>query len=387
MRKLNKKTTKIIQVAVFFLIPFILLMGSIISPDKESSEKENRSLAQFPKLTIASLSSGDFMTRFESYMSDQIIGREKIVSAKTFLNRAIGKTEQNGVYIGNEGWLFEKPSIYDDDKVSKTTDAISTFCNECGIENQMFVLVPDSTEIITDKLPAFLSCESQEEQIKNICSSLPGNVLTPDAERALKNADNPEQLYYKTDHHWTTFGAKTVFDTIVDTWGFDSEAVNYQTFALSDTFYGTLSSSSGIRDTSDIINATIPENSAGTYIVQNSSEQTKSTSMFDLSKLKKSNQYEVFLGGNFSKLVISTDTDTDNTLLLFKDSYANCMLPMLTPYFSKIVVIDARYYTDDIKMVVESEDYTHLMFLYNVNTFLEDTSLKDVLPMDTEDAK
>lgn len=373
------KTAKYIQIAIFFLLPMILLLGSIFSPDRESSQRENRNLTQLPKLTAASLFSGDYMTRFEKYMSDQVVGRDGFVAAKTFLNRATGKTEQNGVYIGEDGWLFEEPSKYDDEKVTETVDAIRSFFEECEIEHQMFVLVPNSSEIVTDKLPKHLSFESQENQIQKIYSRLPEKINCIDAEGALKNGGNPEKLYYKSDHHWTSYGAKSVFDTVAKSWELDVDSVNYQTYALSDSFFGTLSSSSGIYDNPDVIEAIIPENSAGTYIVLNSSQKTKSVSMFDLSKLENGNQYEVFLGGNFSKLTITTTSNTENKLLLFKDSYANCMLPMLTPFFSEIVVVDARYFTDDIRAVVNDGEFTHMMFLYNVNTFLEDTSLKSVL--------
>lgn len=373
------KTAKYIQIAIFFLLPMILLLGSIFSPDRESSQRENRNLTQLPKLTAASLFSGDYMTRFEKYMSDQVVGRDGFVAAKTFLNRATGKTEQNGVYIGEDGWLFEEPSKYDDEKVTETVDAIRSFFEECEIEHQMFVLVPNSSEIVTDKLPKHLSFESQENQIQKIYSRLPEKINCIDAEGALKNGGSPEKLYYKSDHHWTSYGAKSVFDTVAKSWELDVYSVNYQTYALSDSFFGTLSSSSGIYDNPDVIEAIIPENSAGTYIVLNSSQKTKSVSMFDLSKLENGNKYEVFLGGNFSKLTITTTSHTENKLLIFKDSYANCMLPMLTPFFSEIVVVDARYFTDDIRAVVNDGEFTHMMFLYNVNTFLEDTSLKSVL--------
>ena len=373
------KTAKYIQIAIFFLLPMILLLGSVVSPDRESSQRENRNLTQLPKLTAASLFSGDYMTRFEKYMSDQVVGRDGFVAAKTFLNRATGKAEQNGVYIGEDGWLFEEPSKYDDEKVSETIDAIRSFCEECEIENQMFVLAPNSSEIVTEKLPKHLSFESQENQIQKIYSRLPEKINCIDAEGALKNGGSPEKLYYKSDHHWTSYGAKSVFDTVAKSWELDVDSVNYQTYALSDSFFGTLSSSSGIYDNPDVIEAIIPENSVGTYIVLNSSQKTKSVSMFDLSKLENGNQYEVFLGGNFSKLTITTTSNTENKLLIFKDSYANCMLPMLTPFFKEIVVVDARYFTDDIRAVVNDGEFTHMMFLYNVNTFLEDTSLKSVL--------
>ena len=54
------------------------------------------------------------------------------------------------------------------------------------------------------------------------------------------------------------------------------------------------------------------------------------------------------------------------------------MIPMLTPYFSKIVVVDPRYLTDNMDNIASDENYTHMLFLYNLNTFLEDTSIIEV---------
>ena len=369
---------RILTFALFFALPVILFFGSLFSPDREYSERENRSLAQFPKLSTVSLSTGEFMTRFENYMSDQVIFREQIVSLKSTAERLMGKTEQNGVYIGKDGWLFEKPASYNQETVSKTVSAASAFCSDCGIKNQLFVLVPNSTSVVTDKLPSHFPALSQEESIKKIYSEMPDNIKCLDAYGLMQESEEKENLFYKNDHHWTTPGAKLVFDGIAAEWKFD-KSVKYTQYRLSDSFYGTLASSSGIKGTPDVIDAIIPENSAGTYIVQNTDEMTKSTSLFYTDRLEKSNQYEVFAGGNYSKLVITTTADTENRLLIFKDSYANCMLPMLTPHFSKIVVIDARYYSDDIKSLVKDEGFTHMMILYNANTFLADTSLKDTL--------
>ena len=51
------------------------------------------------------------------------------------------------------------------------------------------------------------------------------------------------------------------------------------------------------------------------------------------------------------------------------------MIPMLTPYFSKIVVIDPRYLTDSLDSIIKENDFSHMMYLYNANTLLEDGSL------------
>ena len=105
----------------------------------------------------------------------------------------------------------------------------------------------------------------------------------------------------------------------------------------------------------------------------------KTSSVFDLSKLETKNQYEVFFGGNFSRIEINTKTLNGKKLLIFKDSYANCFIPLLTPHFEKIVIIDPRYFTEDINDIISDTSFTHLIYLYNVNTLLEDRVLADTL--------
>ena len=90
-------------------------------------------------------------------------------------------------------------------------------------------------------------------------------------------------------------------------------------------------------------------------------------------------KYEVFFGGNFSRIVLNTTTLNGKKLLIFKDSFANCFIPLLTPHYETIVIIDPRYFTDDINDILSDTDFTDLLYLYNVNTFLEDTVLTDTL--------
>jgi hypothetical protein len=87
----------------------------------------------------------------------------------------------------------------------------------------------------------------------------------------------------------------------------------------------------------------------------------------------------VFFGGNHSRLDILTTAQTGRNLLIFKDSYANCFVPLLYPYYEQIVMIDPRYYYDNLQTVVGSEGITDVLFLYNLDTFQSDSSLADVI--------
>ena len=86
-----------------------------------------------------------------------------------------------------------------------------------------------------------------------------------------------------------------------------------------------------------------------------------------------------FLGGNFGIIDIRTTSDRTDKLLLIKDSYANCMIPFLTPYFREIVVLDPRYYYGNIDKVMSEKRITDILFLYNGNTFADDNSISGVL--------
>ena len=83
---------------------------------------------------------------------------------------------------------------------------------------------------------------------------------------------------------------------------------------------------------------------------------------------------------------IQTTVKEPRRLLVVKDSYANAFVPLLIPYFNEIVMVDPRYYTDDIDTLVSSKGITDVLFLYNMDTFMTDTDIDQVFatPEETE---
>ena len=96
----------IFMIWFFCLIIFGMSGLHVLTDDKNFSDSENRVLGTFPKLTVSSISDGSFMRDFETYLTDQFPFRDSIISVKTFTDRILGKNEENGVYIGKEGFLF-----------------------------------------------------------------------------------------------------------------------------------------------------------------------------------------------------------------------------------------------------------------------------------------
>ena len=362
---------------------FIIGVGGLvnfIAKDRDFSESENRVLASFPKLTLSSIADGTFMKNFETYMSDQFVLRDRMISLKSYFDRLSGMRESNGVYIADDGFLIEKPSKYTAKKAKAMTKSINSFMKKYPEITKMVAISPNASYIYSEKLPSGIELHSQYSELKGILNRLEGeNYSFLNVTKALKNAKEKSDVFYRTDHHWTTRGAYAVFKAIADRWNLDRSQVKYKFLTVSSDFEGTLASKTGIHDNKDKIEICLPKNSEGSYIVSYESQDKRTTSLFEPSKLQQKNKYEVFLGGNYDRVVIDTVSKSRATLLIIKDSYANCLIPMLTPYFAKIVVVDPRYMTESVHNVMDEYNISHVLFLYNLNTFLQDTSLEDAL--------
>ena len=115
------------------------------------------------------------------------------------------------------------------------------------------------------------------------------------------------------------------------------------------------------------------------YYVNYVIENKKTTSLYETKQLKTKDQYTLFEGGNHPVVEINTTNNNHKNLLIFKDSYANSFVPFLYPYYQKIIMVDPRYYNDDINKLIENYDINQYLFLYSANTMMKDTSLSDLL--------
>ncbi|NLD29339.1 MAG: hypothetical protein GX658_02985, partial [Clostridiales bacterium] len=351
--------------------------GSLIAKDREYSANENRYLAGRPALSLSSITSGKFMEDTEAYLSDQFLGRDLLVRTRAGVDRFVGKREVNGVYIGKDHFLFEKPSVWDDERMTRTLNTINLVTAKSGDIRSYMALAPNATELLKNYLPTGAPVTNQTRQIAAVYKNL-HHVQCVDLVTPLKAVSDPTLLYYRTDHHWTATAAEVAFREIATAMGLVPDAVSYKTMPVTNSFQGTMASTSGIFKASDTISITVPEKEQ-TLVVTYVNEDKKTSTLFDASKLKEKSQYDVFFGGNFAEVRIDTGADSDRVLLVLKDSYANCVIPMLTPYFKTIVLVDPRYYNDNLPDTIAKEGVTDLLWLYNVNTFLNDTSIGDKL--------
>lgn len=351
-----------------------VLLLNALTRDRETSDAENRKLAQMPEFSASALADGSYFAAWGEYIADQFVGRDWWISLHLQFSRLLGQREAGGVYLCDDNYLMEPPAAPEEEALTKNMDAVNAFAARHADLKMCMTVAPNAACVLEDKLPADAPVRDQRKDIADLAARLQG-VAFLDVTDAL-SAHTDEQLYYRTDHHWTSLGAYYAFGAMAEGLGIAQPVTDYAVYPVSDSFEGTLAAKSGCHAVTDVIELYVPQTDVKYYVT---SDGTRSASMYDREKLNERDQYAVFLGGNAGRVDITTTAETGKTLLVFKDSYANCFLQFLLPYYDRIIVVDARYFYSDADSVISREGVTDVLFLYNANTFLTDRVLAEVL--------
>ena len=101
--------------------------------------------------------------------------------------------------------------------------------------------------ILSDRLPAFAPVQDQNSWLDSLSASLTDAGVTFIDVRSTFKDHNMEDLYYHTDHHWTTQGAYYAYLKAAKDMGIDTSADTYDKAPVTRSFQGTLSAKSGFR--------------------------------------------------------------------------------------------------------------------------------------------
>ena len=188
---------------LFIGVTALICLVNFIAKDKESSEKENRMLTQKPAVTWSGIESGRFMSQYESYKSDQFAGRIcgcRLRPPWIFYP----ETESNGVFKGKDHYLLEEIKA-PGEQTEKNLEAIRAFAGRYPEISFYMALSPNAANILSDKLPFLAVTKDQGKQFQKIRESLGSDVTWVDLQKALES-HKEEEIYYRTDHHWTSLG-------------------------------------------------------------------------------------------------------------------------------------------------------------------------------------
>lgn len=368
---------KIALTLVFCLFLSVFAVGSLIAPDREFSENENRNLQKFPTPTLSSVAAGDWQKKINSWYSDQLLLRDGLISLKTSLQKLCGKRDIGGVYLCDKGFYIEKklPSEESAENFRNNLSCVDEFFKKnqkvLGENSGSFMLVPSSADVLSGLLPEGAATPDYDELYRGVFAIQNGKNINIREKLGV----NAECNFYKTDHHWTTDGAAVAYIAYCEARGLTPKA--FERRELEDNFLGTTHSK--VLDP-----AASPDKMV--YYVENTPRDYKLIAdgreldfgIYDESKLSTKDKYAYFLGGNYGRLKIE-NCGGKGHLLIVKDSFANCLIPFLLPHFDTVTVIDPRFFVGSVSEIITEEAVTETLVLYGADTFMEEKTVPAIL--------
>ncbi|MDW0110565.1 DHHW family protein [Sporosarcina aquimarina] len=369
MKRLN--TILIIVFSVF--IGGIACMN-LLADDQQFSQAENRPLMQFPKVSLERITSGAFTKDVETYLSDQFVHKRFWTSMKASAQKAALKKDNNGVYFGQDGYLFEKfeaPS----QQLDSNSESISQFLQKTKGITVYGLLAPTSIKVYPEKLPKFATTASEAAAIQRVKEQVTEDMEWIDATAALQNA-KAGPIYFRTDHHWTPYGAYIAYQATMEKMGMTPYSLDEFTIrTVSENFRGTYDAKANDPFLSaDEINIFEPKFDVS-YDVDIDDGQSKMDSLYAWEFLEKRDQYSLFLGGNHRAVTIHSNVNNGRKLMIIKDSYAHSLVPFLANHFEEIYMVDLRYDHRNMAQIAQDKGIQDVLFVYNIANFAEDQNL------------
>lgn len=369
------------RAVVLLFIGIIVVMQAAfwLLPRRSFSENEKRVLSEAPQIDAAGIADGSVFRSIESYLSDHFPGRELWVGANAYLENAEGRGATEDIVRGTDDWLFTAPVSDDRETLWDNMQAITTFAEKQSVPVTMMA-VPSAGAVVSDKLPA-LHLPYPDADLLEEARRIAGNTLHwVDLYTDFCSAEQPERLYYRTDHHWTTEGAYRAYCLMMEALGQSSVPRDDFTVEQITDFYGTSYSKSGLwltePDTLELWTDSDIQAVTTVYDANRADPVTRE-GMFFREYLEDADKYPVFLSGNHARVHIETNADSGKRLLVIKDSYAHALAPFLAEEYSTINLIDLRYFKQQtISSWLEENPADEILLVYGLSSLVEDKNLQ-----------
>ena len=419
------KKYRIAFIPIYLLLALLLGLGVLLcltAPrESRASLKEHRMLAGAPVLSWESVISGEFMTGLESFLSDGMVERDRIIDASNQLEKAMTlwapkKTdeerleEQVAAMAGGEEEPVptEEPVQTFAPEPTQATESVSpeqtpqaeptgspepaasvparspgtvalvdkdctlwqtradgsvrtvyTF-EKAAMQNAVEVLnayrslLPENGRVYFSQIPfpgishplqngMYISWGSDvEETLRRYVHE---GVEIVSAQAVLEShLLAGEDLYFHTDHHWTPRAACYVAQAILATQGISAASYEDYTYVHYKDFVGSGGPQNGYeREPIDVINPLLPTEG---YLIDKNGQEKK-----DVFMITTRHSYQAYLGstrGPWRKFVTGADGGGRKCLVI-SDSYGNCFIPYLMPYYSEVHSVDLRREYFDLK--------------------------------------
>ena len=357
-----KKISNLLITLLFCLALAAGLLGLVFVPSPEVLQSERRKPAAPP--SFSSLRDGTWMTKFESYLADKFPLREQLRTLRAFTTLYLFRqTDKDGLYLENgHAGKFEALNEKEARRAAKIVAGLAANYTE---QQVYYAVIPDKSIYARRKFPGF-----EPARLREIIMPLLTGLTEIDLVPALSL-----NSYYRTDLHWDQANIRPVVEALGAAMGFTPRwDFSPQKLGL---FHGVYAGQMALPmrpDEMTVLNgmgeisAQYFDTKAGGFVPG---------PVYHEDKVTGRDPYDVFLNGAQALITLDNpEASGERELYLFRDSFGSSIAPLLTPYYSRVTLIDLRYI--NARILPEYVDFApgaDVLFLcgwqaFNANTWM-----------------
>ena len=253
---------------------------------------------------------------------------------------------------------------YSDETSTKYAETLENYYNALGGNVNVYCMViPTSQAFYT---PASIAGdyknqgEAMKETYAKFTDAKPVNIYD------ILNEHKNEYIYSRSDYHWQPLGAFYAAYTFAQTADVDFADFGTYTAVTRQDYLGSfysVNNISALADFPDMFTYYKPANlDMCKFTYYNTDFTGGSEGRLFYEDNATSSSYTVFVGHDDTILEVDTNAQSDRTLVIFKDSYGNALVPFLTSSFKKIYLCDFRYFDLNAINFIQQQGATDLLF-------------------------
>jgi hypothetical protein len=358
-----KKYLKLTFCILIFATSLIPLLATVIGVDSINLDKSSR--AAMPKLIENNRINESFTLQFDDFFTDQFSYRTALITAyNEIISQLFSQSGNEKVIVGKDGFLFFEETLDDYLKINTLSEYDLMRLNEVlriqqkhlerqGIDSY-FMVVPNKATIYPQYMPSSIQPIGQASNLERIRNmDLPMSFIDLKEPLVKQSFDSQKLLYHRQDSHWNNVGAAIGYTAMMN-------ALN-----------------------------TVPLPLLDQQPIKKIDWQGDLTRMLYPSRPTSDEQYYYPLPGQFTFLrairtledlqIESINSSKTNNLIMFRDSFANALIPYISESFAQVSY--SRIFPYDYTKIEPNQAQTLVIQIAerNLNWLLQATPILDAI--------
>ncbi len=294
----------------------------------ESESAEKRDLSEFPALIEDGALNLSFASELDTWITEHFCFRSELITANNVLKAEVFATsDEDQVIVGKDDWLYFSETADDYLGLNRLTDGdIARLAAVVDLMDEyvtgkggrfVFAVAPNKNTVYPDYMPDYYRRTQEATNLQRLTETLKGRPYFADLLGALQGSG--ETAYHARDSHWNNLGALTGYNAILDAAGREHETYAGASWHWERTWDGDLDAmifpSLGYKDRQAVFDVD------WTYAY---------TSNFHSEE---------------DLLITTENPEGEGSLLIFRDSFANALLPFLAQEYGSAKFSRAVPYT------------------------------------------